>query len=117
MSRTTNHIDYIEFAAPDFAPVKAFYSAAFGWTFQDWGDDYISFEGAGRDGGFRKGEPASSGALVVLYAEDIDDASRRVIDGGGEIIERHEFPGGKRFHFRDPVGNILAVWTSMPIEE
>jgi predicted enzyme related to lactoylglutathione lyase len=22
------------------------------------------------------------------------------------------FPGGRRFHFQDPAGNVLAVWTA-----
>ncbi len=89
MSQTDNRIDYVEFAAEDLVGAKAFYAAAFGWTFQDWGPDYVSFEGAGVDGGIR----------------------------GGEITERHEFPGGRRFHFRDPAGNVLGVWTKAEGED
>lgn len=108
-----NHrIDYAEFAARDLGAFKSFYAEAFGWTFQDWGPDYASFSGAGLEGGVRGGEEARPGStLVILYADDLDDAEKRVRAAGGEILERHEFPGGRRFHFRDPSGNVLGVWT------
>jgi predicted enzyme related to lactoylglutathione lyase len=33
-------------------------------------------------------------------------------DHGGRIVQEiFEFPGGRRFHFRDPSGNELAVWS------
>ena len=117
MPQTNNHIDYIELAAPDLGAAKAFYNAAFGWEFQDWGPDYASFTGAGRDGGIRGGEaPVTGSTLVILYADDLEASEKRVVDAGGEVTERHEFPGGRRFHFRDPSGNILAVWTQVPME-
>lgn len=107
-----NHIDYVELAAEDLSAAKAFYGEAFGWTFQDWGETYVSFEGAGLDGGIRGGEkPIAGSTLVILYADDLEASEKRVVDAGGEITERHDFPGGRRFHFRDPVGNVLAVWT------
>ena len=51
------------------------------------------------------------GALAVLFADDLEAAEKAVTDAGCEIIDRHEFPGGRRFHFADPSGNELAVWT------
>jgi uncharacterized protein len=31
---------------------------------------------------------------------------------GGTILEPiHGFPGGRRFHFADPAGNELGVWS------
>ncbi len=107
-------IDYIEFACADLAAFKAFYGAAFGWTFQDWGPDYVSFSGAGVEGGVRGGEhPVQGSTTVILYADDLGDAERRVIKAGGVIGARHEFPGGRRFHFTDPCGNALAVWVKV----
>jgi len=112
MAQTNNHIDYVEFAAEDLAAAKTFYAAAFGWEFQDWGPDYVSFAGAGLDGGIRGGEkPVAGSTLVILYADDLEASEKRVTAAGGEITERHEFPGGRRFHFRDPAGNVLGVWT------
>lgn len=112
MPQTDNHIDYVELAAEDLGAAKAFYAKAFGWEFQDWGETYASFTGAGLDGGIRGGEkPVNGSTTVILYADDLDAAEKRVVAAGGEITERHEFPGGRRFHFRDTVGNALAVWT------
>ncbi len=112
MAQKNNHIDYVELAAEDLSVAKKFYNAAFGWEFQDWGETYVSFTGAGLDGGIRGGEkPVNGSTLVILYADDLDASEKRVVDAGAEIVERHEFPGGRRFHFRDPSGNLLAVWT------
>lgn len=111
-AHSNNHIDYVEFSAQDLSVAKTFYAQAFGWTFEDWGPDYTAFSGAGVEGGFRGGEaPKDGGALVILYASDLEDTERRVVAAGGMITERHEFPGGRRFHFRDPAGNVLGVWT------
>ncbi|GJL94118.1 MAG: glyoxalase [Hyphococcus sp.] len=110
-THTENHIDYVEFAAEDLNAAKAFYAKAFGWEFQDWGPDYVSFSGAGVEGGIRGGEkPVQGSTLIILYTEDLEKSEKNVVSAGGEITERHEFPGGKRFHFRDPVGNVLGVW-------
>jgi predicted enzyme related to lactoylglutathione lyase len=55
---------------------------------------------------------ANGAALVVLYAADLEGTRQRVIDGGGEIVrDIFTFPGGRRFHFADPNGNELAVWS------
>lgn len=114
MTHTDKHIDYVEFAAEDLAAVKKFYGDVFGWTFQDWGPDYVSFSGAGIEGGFSSArKPVAGTTLIILYADDLDATEARVAAAGGEIVERHEFPGGRRFHFRDPAGNVLGVWTTV----
>lgn len=114
MSSKNNRIDYVEFAAEDLTVFKKFYGAAFGWTFQDWGPDYASFEGAGLDGGVRGGEkPRDGSTIVILYTDDLEAAERAVVNAGGVVTARHEFPGGRRFHFNDPSGNSFAVWTKM----
>ena len=106
-------IDYIELPVTDIAAAKAFYGKAFDWSFQDWGPEYASFSEAGLEGGFRLSQepPPRGGALVILYAEDLEAAEKAVVDAGGNIVERHDFPGGRRFQFTDPTGNELAVWT------
>jgi len=104
-------VDYVEFAAPDFGPVKAFYGAVFGWDFTDYGPDYCAFEDGRLAGGFRKGGPQNGSTLVVLYAVDLEACEAAVKAAGGTVTEPiFSFPGGRRFHFTDPVGNALAVW-------
>jgi uncharacterized protein len=114
MPKADHSIDYIEIPTADIAAMKQFYGQAFGWTFTDYGPEYASFEGAGVDGGFR-GEaepPPRGGALIVLYTSDLEAAEARVRAAGGEITKPiFDFPGGRRFHFLDPTGNELAIWS------
>jgi predicted enzyme related to lactoylglutathione lyase len=110
-----NHqINYIEFTTTDIKRARQFYAQAFGWSFEDWGPDYISFsaKGAGIDGGFRSGEAAIGSPLVVLYSTDLVATGEAVIAAQGTItVPTYEFPGGRRFHFSDGAGNELAVWS------
>jgi predicted enzyme related to lactoylglutathione lyase len=102
-------IDYIEFGASDIAATKTFYTALFGWKFTDYGPDYTSFEDGRLAGGFAKGGPAP---LVVIYAADLEGMEAKVKATGGVIVkEIFSFPGGRRFHFTDPSGNELSVWS------
>lgn len=107
------YLDYIELPAPDMAATKKFYGAVFGWTFTDYGPDYVAFDSAGRNGGFNAERRVvkSGGPLVVLFAHDLDAMEAKVRAAGAEILEHHKFPGGRRFHFRDPNGNEIAVWS------
>ena len=109
-----NHrIDYIELMAADLVAAKAFYQTVFGWTFKDYGDEYTSFKDGRLAGGLRKeAHVVSGGPLVVLYGADLEDLQARVEAAGGKIVKPvFEFPGGRRFHFTDPDGYELAVWT------
>lgn len=112
--RNDRRIDYIELPATDIATTKRFYIDAFGWKFTDYGPDYTSFEDGRLTGGFRKQEEGGTGggALVVIYAVDLEGARRRVESAGGKVVRPiFSFPGGRRFHFTDPSGNELAVWS------
>ncbi len=106
-------IDYIELPTTDISAAKAFYTGVFGWKTQDWGPDYTSFEDGRLAGGFRKeAEVTPGGPLVVLYAVDLEAVAAAVPSHGGAIVKQiFSFPGGRRFHFTDPSGNELAVWS------
>ncbi len=111
-----HHFNYIELPATDLSQMKAFYAACFGWTYIDYGPSYAAITGAGVDGGLDGAadrKPSDQGALVVLYSDDLDATEAGVIKAGGEIsLAQFDFPGGRRFHFKDPSGNELAVWTT-----
>ena len=120
MSQPAPHhgINYIEFPTTVIALTKKFYEKVFGWNFQDFGADYIAFdhESAGIDGGFRKGDPgqkvSDSAPLIVIYSQDLKATEVAILEAGGEIVvATFEFPGGRRFHFSDGAGNVLAVWS------
>jgi hypothetical protein len=111
-------INYIEFSVADVSKAKQFYGSVFGWKFQDWGTEYVSFDkgSVGIDGGFRlagAGEQAGgSSPLVVLYSGDLKATEDAITAAGGRIVvPTFEFPGGRRFHFSDGLGNVLAVWS------
>jgi len=111
--REDGKIDYVEFPGTDLSATKAFYGTAFGWSFADYGPDYVAFEGQGADGGFTSAEgEAPEKPLVVLYAHDLEAMLAKVTAAGAAISRPiFAFPGGRRFHFRDPSGNELAVWS------
>ena len=107
-------IDYIEITVTDIAAAKRFYAEAVGWRFNDYGPAYAGIQGEGREqGGLRQGsEVRPGGPLVILYSRDLDASVAQVRKAGGRIVkEPFAFPGGRRFHFADPSGNELAVWS------
>lgn len=111
MTKTHHTIDYVEFSAEKLPVVQTFYAAAFGWEFTDYGPDYTCPTNAGLDGGFFT-SPEQVKPLVVLYSADLEASLQSVTDSGGKITRNiFDFPGGRRFHFSDPAGNELAVWS------
>ena len=107
-------IDYIEFTVTDMVASKRFYAAAFGWKFSDYGPEYAGIERQGGESGGLRLETSNStgGPLVILYSSNLETTLTKVREAGGRIIkEPFTFPGGRRFHFEDPSGNELAVWS------
>ena len=108
-------VDYIEFSTTSMEETKKFYSDVFGWEFTDYGPDYTSFTDGRLAGGFTvASEVTTGGPLVVLYSFNLAEIEALVRESGGQIVrEIFEFPGGRRFHFTDPSGNELAVWSDL----
>ena len=105
-------IDYVEFPSSDRTKTSSFFRAAFGWGMTSYGPDYDGLENAGIDGGVDQGEGRVAATMAIVRSDDLDDAERRVIAAGGVITRsQYDFPGGRRFHFREPGGNEMAVWT------
>ena len=103
-------IDYIEFASPDLPATKEFCAQAFGWGFNDYGPDYQELTGAGMSGGIAAGPLVPP--LVILKTEDLEAALAKVTAAGAAITRPiYAFPGGRRFHFREPGGTEMAVWS------
>ena len=113
---TDQRIDYLELPARDLDAIQVFYEKAFGWTFVAYGPEYKAFNDGKLNGGFYSADKKSStengAALIVLYATDLEQARDTVLASGGKLVkEIFSFPGGRRFHFADPNGNELAVWS------
>jgi uncharacterized protein len=114
---THNHhmIDYVEINVSDLTAARAFYERAFGWQFNDYGPDYAGIRSpAGDDevGGLNAlAPPVPGGPLVLLWSEDLDASVTAVRDAGGTVTDGpYDYPGGRRFHFADPSGNVLGVY-------
>ena len=103
-------IDYVELPSTNMAATQDFLAAAFGWGMVEYGPAYRGFTGAGLDGGI-DGAGNGSGPLVILKTDDLIACEAAVVAAGGTItVAAYDFPGGRRFHFREPGGNVLAVW-------
>lgn len=115
MNNIHHAIDYIELGVRDLKAAKAFYRAAFGWQFNEYGDAYAGIrspDGDGESGGLNPDGPVGdAGALVLLFSTDLDATLAAVEVAGGSIVAGpYEFPGGRRFEFTDPSGNRLGAW-------
>lgn len=111
-----NQVSLVEFPANTPEELKAttdFYTTAFGWQYKDWGGVYSDTS----DGGVATGVSATDQGrptmpLMVIYATDLNEKKDMIRKAGGKItLDTYEFPGGRRFHFMDPAGNELAVWS------
>jgi len=114
-TKPEKRIDYIEMPVKDIARTKEFYGTVFGWEFVDYGPGYTSFHDGRLGGGFTtEGNPPIKGLLLVIYTGDLAALQKKIEAAGGKIVKAiFSFPGGRRFHFTDPSGNELAVWSDV----
>ena len=107
-------IDYVELpSATAHELTRAFYVKAFGWEFADYGPTYSATTNGVTDVGLQ-GDPegALAAPLPVVKVSDLEAAFDAVNKAGGVIAKPiFSFPGGRRFHFIDPSGSELAVWS------
>jgi predicted enzyme related to lactoylglutathione lyase len=104
-------IDYVEFPSSNRAVTSAFFQAAFGWGVVSFGPDYDGLAQAGIDGGVDQSQDRVAATMAVVRTDDLDGAERRVLAAGGTVTRaQYDFPGGRRFHFREPGGNEMAVY-------
>lgn len=111
-----NCIDHIEFrasSAEDLRRARDFHTSVFGWNYRMWGGEYCDTSDSGISSGINGSpEDTTTAPLPVIYTDDLAAAVDRVKNAGGTVTrEVFSFPGGRRFHFRDPAGNDLAVWS------
>ncbi len=115
MNNSHHSLDYVEISVTDLARAREFYGQAFGWRFNDYGPDYAGIQAADGDsevGGLGVGRAAGPGGVIALLRSDDLDASVAGVDAaGGTIVEGpYDYPGGRRFIFGDPDGNVLGVY-------
>jgi predicted enzyme related to lactoylglutathione lyase len=109
-------LNYVELPVQSTETSKAFFAAAFEWEFADYGPTYAATQTGGTDLGLQ-GDRAEwpSAPLPVIQVDDLDATLVAVIAAGGTISQPiFAFPGGRRFHFRDPNDNELAAMQPDP---
>ena len=116
MTHRNNQIDFVEFPVSDtaaFEHTRDFYADVFGWSYRNWGEDYADTHDSGVGSGLNADpENRSGAALPVIYSNDLKTSQAAIAAAGGTITRAiFSFPGGRRFHFCDPAGNELAVWS------
>jgi predicted enzyme related to lactoylglutathione lyase len=111
--------NYLELPVRDVPAAKAFYASVFGWSFTDFGPDYASTMTGDTDLGLNgDAEHSTAQLLPVIEVDDLEAFEAGVRGAGGEItLPIFGFPGGRRFHFRDPAGHELAVMQADPTED
>jgi predicted enzyme related to lactoylglutathione lyase len=114
MNKQHNSIDYVELPAgsiEDLNKTRDFFSKVFGWNYAMYGEDYADTADSGVSSGINAENPAPA-ILPVIYVTDLTETYDAVKAHGAVIVrEIFPFPGGKRFHFKDPAGNEIAAWS------
>jgi predicted enzyme related to lactoylglutathione lyase len=103
--------NFIELPTHDIAAAQAFYAAAFGWHMTAFGPTYACTMTGDVDVGLQADRAEATAApLPVIEVAALEAALAMVKQAGGTITKPiFGFPGGRRFHFRDPSGNELAA--------
>ncbi|RSN65316.1 glyoxalase/bleomycin resistance/extradiol dioxygenase family protein [Amycolatopsis sp. WAC 04182] len=107
-------IDFVEFPSSSAADSSKFFATAFGWTAASYGPTYTDVQGGGVVSfGFQQDTAEQTTApLVTIRTDDLERAKDSVEAAGGVVTAGpFSFPGGRRFHFREPGGAELAVWS------
>lgn len=104
-------ICFVELPASDLTSTRAFYTHAFGLALTDFGPSYSCTMTGDVDIGLQAdASEATAAPLAVIAVDDLEAALAAVRQAGGVITKPvFAFPGGRRFHFRDPSGNELAA--------
>lgn len=105
-------VDFAEFPSTSAAASGEFFARAFGWEVTPYGPAYSDVRAPGLTFGFQADAAEQPRApLVTIRTDDLAAARAAVESAGGEVTkEPFAFPGGRRFHFREPGGSELAVW-------
>ncbi|TWF82652.1 VOC family protein [Kitasatospora viridis] len=108
-----NKFTMVEFPTSSAGRSARFLGAVFGWAATPYGPEYLDVDcGGGVSLGFQQdSSEAPAAPLAVIQVDDLDATREAVVEAGGTVtVEAFDFPGGRRFHFREPGGNELAVW-------
>ncbi|GHA37731.1 bleomycin resistance protein [Devosia pacifica] len=104
-------LDYLELPSSNGDATSRFLAEAFGWERITYGPEYSGASGAGIDIGVDSSAERVPVPLPVIRTDDLDTAEARVRKAGGVVTRaQFDFPGGRRFHAREPGGTEFAVY-------
>lgn len=105
-------IDYFEIPVTSASESSAFFTKAFGFGSQAFGEGYIEVRDGGVLGGLNGDASDRPAAPVIgIRTDDIAAAAKAIVAAGGTITrEAYPFPGGLRMFFREPGGAELLVY-------
>jgi hypothetical protein len=115
---TKRNVVHVEIPAQDVQAASKFYENLFGWKMEHAAEfDYTMWEdGSGYGGGFNKvtEETPAGQVIVYIHSDDIEADLKKVEELGGTVVTpKTEIPGTGWFgQFKDPTGNLLALYTS-----
>jgi predicted enzyme related to lactoylglutathione lyase len=114
MTEKPSRPNFIELPTHDIAAAEAFYAAVFDWQMTAFGPSYACTMTGDVDVGLQADRAeATSAPLPVIHVAALEAVLEAVTRAGGTITKPiFAFPGGRRFHFRDPSGNELAAMTA-----
>lgn len=110
-------ITMVEFPSTSMSATADFLAQVCGWKPTVYGQSYTDLTGGGIEVGVQgDADEQSPAPLMVIRVPDLDEA-RAAIEAADAVVtlEPFDFPGGRRFHFREPGGNEMAMW--VPTEE
>ncbi|HEY2482251.1 MAG TPA: VOC family protein [Caulobacteraceae bacterium] len=104
-------ISFVELPAHNLAAAKTFYGSVFGWDLTDFGPSYSCTLTGDVDLGLQGDATEATGAPLAVITVDDLEAARAAVERAGGVVTKptFAFPGGRRFHFKDPNGLELAA--------
>ena len=118
-------IVHFEIPADDVDRAVKFYGEVFGWEISKMpgSTEYYGIrttetgesgmpKGPGVNGGMMKRMHPGQLPTNYIYVEDIDAYTSKLVEAGGQVcMPKHPVPGHGWFvQFKDPEGNVLALW-------
>jgi len=127
MPERTSHppatISWIDLATSDQAAAKDFYSALFGWEYEDMpageGVVYSMAKHRGRSAAAISPQRADEAAQgipphwnVYVTVEDVEATAGKAADAGGQVLAApyDVFDAGRMAIIADPSGGVLCLW-------
>ena len=119
MRRKPLEITLVEFPSSAMSATSEFLQTVCGWTPTVYGSSYTDLAGGGIDVGIQgDGHEQSPAPLMLMRVGDLEEARGQVEAAGGTVtFGPFDFPGGRRFHFREPGGNEMAMWEAVQLPD